>query len=138
MADAVYKKFLDNHPLWYIWGGMRARCNNPKNPRYADWGGRGIKCGWESYEEFQNDMLPTYKKGMQLDRIDNDKNYSKNNCKWSTIKEQTRNKRNSRFITYKGLTLILSDWAELMGIKRSTLAQRHYVYKWPLEKLFTK
>ncbi|MHA1401187.1 MAG: AP2 domain-containing protein [Candidatus Heimdallarchaeaceae archaeon] len=78
-----------------------ARCNNKKNTHYKYYGGRGIKCEWESFEDFYNDMgdVP---KGKSIDRINNDGNYCKENCRWSTKKQQSNNQRSN--IKYKGLT----------------------------------
>lgn len=85
-----------DHPLYSVWASMKARCYNPNNRRYADWGERGITvCDrWRnSYESFVQDMgaRPTPKHS--LDRIDNNKPYSPDNCKWSTASEQSLNKR---------------------------------------------
>ncbi len=82
------------HPLYNTWRNMRARCNRKTHPRYADWGGRGIEVckRWDSFKVFADDMgdRPT---GHTLDRVDNNKNYTPDNCKWSTISEQNSNQR---------------------------------------------
>lgn len=80
------------------WNNMKNRCENPNVPRYKDWGGRGIVYDprWKLFINFWNDMKADYKEGLSIDRINNDKGYCKENCKWSTRSEQQRNKRNSK------------------------------------------
>lgn len=84
-----------DHPLYVTWKNMRRRCNCETYLRYADWGGRGITVTstWDDFWAFVNDMgeKPTPKH--TLDRRDNDKGYSKENCKWSTVSEQNLNQR---------------------------------------------
>lgn len=79
------------------WEAMRRRCDNKKDARYKDWGGRGISYDkrWSDFKLFISDM-GIRPEEMSLDRINNDSNYSKENCKWSTVKEQNMNKRNSK------------------------------------------
>lgn len=87
------------HPLAYTsWSGMKDRCNNPNMPNYKNYGGRGIlyDLSWEKFTNFLHDMGdPPVVFGVRttLDRIDNDKGYSKENCKWSTYSEQLYNQR---------------------------------------------
>lgn len=76
------------------WNAMKQRCNNPKNPQYKDYGGRGITYvdKWESFKGFYEDMGKR-PEGTTLDRIDVDKNYCKENCRWATRKQQQHNQR---------------------------------------------
>jgi hypothetical protein len=76
------------------WHGMKARCNNSNNPRYEDWGGRGITVceRWQSFENFLEDMGERLE-GTSIDRIDNDGNYEPSNCRWATPKEQQEHRR---------------------------------------------
>lgn len=73
---------------------MRQRCNNPKNPKYKDYGGRGVKVceRWNDFALFLEDMgeRPT---GYSIDRKDVNGNYEPNNCRWATAKEQRANQR---------------------------------------------
>lgn len=131
MADKN-KKYRNQHPLYGRWCQIKGRCNNPNHSRYIDYGGRGITyCDkWETFEGFLDDMESSYQRGLSIDRINNDKGYSKENCRWATQKEQSRNTRQNRL--FKGKTLV--EWSELLGIKRSTLAQRVYVYGWSVDR----
>ena len=114
-----------------IWCGMIDRCNNKNNQAYHNYGGRGIKVckKWLVFDNFKNDMLSTYKKGLTLDRINNNKGYGSSNCRWATQKQQLRNTRRNR--TYRGKCM--TEWAELVGIGPKTLHKR-LVLGWPWEK----
>lgn len=86
---------MRHHPVYGVWQQMKARCLNKKNKRWANYGGRGIiVCArWEtSFENFWLDMGPTYKKGMSIDRKDNDGNYEPGNCRWATAVQQNNNR----------------------------------------------
>ena len=117
---------------------MKRRCYNPNSQRYYTHGARGIKvCGrWlESYEYFLEDM--GYKpEGYTLDRIDNDGDYEKSNCKWSTPKEQALNRRTNIYITYQEDTLTISQWAEVVGISWDAMKKR--ITTMPLERALSK
>lgn len=79
------------------YAAMRQRCNYTKGKRYKDYGGRGIKCEWDSFSDFLEDMGPSWFENATLDRIDNDGNYNKDNCRWADRKTQARNKRETKY-----------------------------------------
>lgn len=119
-----------------IWRTMHFRWENPKSQMFYRYGGRGIKVceDWKSFEKFYIDMGKDYRKGLSIDRIDINGNYCKENCRWATPIEQAQNTSRTRNIYYNEENMTLSAWARKLGIKRSTLAQRYYVYKWSIEK----
>lgn len=127
-----------NQPMYGSWYNMKSRCNNPNYKNFHLWGGRGITYdkSWEKFDNFAKDMASTYKNGLSLDRIDNDGNYCKENCKWSTSKEQNNNRSDNRMIQYRGIKKTLAQWVEYLGLRSSTVRQRFYVYKWDIEKCF--
>ena len=79
------------HNTWYA---MIQRCNNPNSRGYKHYGGRGIKVLYKSFKEFIQDVGPRSTSKHTIDRIDNDGDYAPGNCKWSTYKEQNKNRRN--------------------------------------------
>ena len=87
-------------PIYNSWQGAKQRCRNPKNKSYAGYGGRGIEfCDrWLVFSNFEADMLPTWFKGAELDRINNNGNYEPSNCRWATISQNQKNRRNSSSI----------------------------------------
>lgn len=114
--------------LFSIWVNMISRCENKNIDTYNYYGKRGISvcCEWRNdftkfYEWAVNHG---YKDNLTLDRIDNDKNYSPDNCRWATMKEQSNNTRRNRMITYNGETKTLQQWAEKIGLEESTLRSR--------------
>ena len=86
---------LTKHRLYGTWSSMTNRCNNKSNHAYNDYGARGITvCDeWLDIKNFINDMYPSYKEGLSIDRINNNKGYSKDNCRWADSFTQTRNTR---------------------------------------------
>ena len=106
-----------------VWAHMKARCNNPNHPAYKNYGGRGITVckKWYSFDAFISDMGIRPSSKHTLERKNNAQGYKPSNCYWALSKEQSRNKRNNRWLTYKGETLILADWAKRVGVKPTTL-----------------
>lgn len=102
-----------------------ARCYDPADISYHNYGGRGIKVSeeWHDFQNFLRDM-GTRPDGTTLDRTDNDGDYSKDNCRWASKSEQSRNKRTNVVLTYKGKDYIMTDLADLHGIKVATLWAR--------------
>lgn len=108
-----------------VWAAMLQRCGNKNNKHFKDYGGRGITvCSrWFSFENFLKDMGDRSSK-TTLERKDNQKGYSPDNCKWATRAEQSRNKRTTRLFTWERATKCLSDWARHFGIHERTLHKR--------------
>jgi len=124
-------------PEYKSWASMKSRCDNPNNTHYSRYGGRGItyETRWSSFEEFLKDMGDMPVKKMELDRIDNEGSYRKENCRWATRKEQTRNrggKRATRLYTFDSKTMCIADWAKEIGITAASL-QKRLNKGWPLE-----
>lgn len=124
---------LSHHPLYRVYWGMKNRCENPTSDHYKLYGGRGIKIYWKDFISFFSDMSTGYKKGLTIDRIDNDKGYSKANCRWATSKEQMRNLRNN--IKYKG-ELAVEASVRLGG--KTNLVSRRIGRCWSIKNAFGK
>lgn len=99
--------------IYKSWGQMLVRCRDPKNPQYKHYGGRGITVcdDWHDFQKFYRDMGPM-PDGMELERIDNNLGYSKENCRWATHKEQCRNRRSSKWVEYNGRRMTVAQLAE--------------------------
>lgn len=113
-------------PTYYAWKGMRARCFDERHKAWHRYGGRGITvCDrWkDDYDAFVEDMglVP---KGLTLERIDNEGNYEPGNCRWATRAEQSRNRSGNRFLTFRGETKVITDWAAEIGLSLSGIQHR--------------
>lgn len=137
-----YKHGMSKTIFGKIFYRINNRVNNQKSKDYKNYGGRGIKLLWESFEEFKKDMYRSYlshvkkygEKQTSIDRINNDGDYCKENCRWATSKEQNNNKRNIRIIIYEGKTYTLSGLSKKFNLKHSVLYNRLFRYNYPLEK----
>lgn len=105
-------------PEYCSWDKMIQRCLNPRNHKYAEYGGRGIKVceRWLCFTEFLIDMGKRPSRDHTLDRKDVNGNYEPSNCRWATRKEQQRNRRVNRCIEYGGKTMCLPEFSELVGL----------------------
>lgn len=121
---------MSHTPEHRAWDSMQSRCLNPKNNVYKNYGGRGIAIcqrwlGGDGFVHFLADMGRRPGPGFSLDRFpDTNGNYEPTNCRWATMKEQQRNKRDNRPITFNGRTMLLCEWAESAGITTKLLFER--------------
>jgi hypothetical protein len=120
---AIHRKCNTN--TYRTWKSMIQRCTNSNFTKYPRYGGRGITvCDeWKTFSRFYEDMgdRPI---GFQLDRIDNNKGYSKGNCRWASIKTQARNRSNNRMIEINGESKTMAEWCEIYGISNVMVRMR--------------
>lgn len=110
-----------------IWLGIKARCYRTTDPAYPRYGGRGIRVceRWlNSYGAFLRDMGRRPSGDHTIDRIDNDRDYTPENCRWATWNEQNRNRRSNRLLTIDGDTRTMAEWCELVGLNPKVLQWR--------------
>lgn len=132
---SFYRKF---NSMW-------DRCVLESNNRYANYGGRGIKCLWEKFDDFKSDMYDSYllhvkefgQRNTTLDRIDVNGHYSKENCRWATYKEQANNRNTSHRLQFQGNDLTTQEWSEITKIHRGTIQSRINM-GWSIEDALTK
>lgn len=125
--------------IYKTWLAMKYRCYDQKYCGYKNYGGKGIKvCDrWlHSFQNFLEDM-DECPNGKSLDRIDNSNDYCKENCRWSTKKEQQRNRSCCHFVEAFGKRQPISVWAEEMGLKHCTILFR-LKKNWPIEIALTR
>jgi len=136
--DRSTKHGMAHSKIYMVWSAMKGRCDNRADNAYFNYGGRGIRyCArWSEFKNFINDMGDRPSKTHTLDRIDNDGDYCKENCRWVTRKIQNRNKRNNVQLTYGGKSMCIADWAESTGIKYATIRGR-LRYGWSIERTLT-
>lgn len=120
----------NNIEIYYCWTAIKQRCNNPNAQAYHNYGGRGIGyCAeWEAFKPFCEWALANgWKKGLDIDRIDNDGDYSPENCRWVTRRENVNNRRKTILLTVNGETKPLTIWAEEICVDRCTI--KRWVYE---------
>ena len=121
---------------------MKYRCENQNDSSYKYYGGKGIKNEWASFEHFKKEMENSFLDHVSqygltnttLDRIDSNKNYSKENCRWATRSVQGKNTNRVHLIKYKGKTDSILGWSNILGLSHSTILRRLYKYKWTVDK----
>lgn len=121
------KHGMSKTKFYYVWLSMRDRCSKPSFHNYHSYGGRGIKCMWKSFLDFKHDMYDSYVehknkhgRNTQIERIDNNGPYSRDNCRWSTRLEQMRNTRRTVFVFYEGTTYTKSEISKKFGMLQSS------------------
>lgn len=110
-----------------VWCQLRSRCGNEQSPKYKNYGGRGIKvCDrWKnSFENFLEDMGKCPSNKYSIDRIDNEKGYNKQNCRWATNTQQQRNTRKNFLIQFEEKTKPLSEWCEILNLPYARIYRR--------------
>lgn len=125
----------DRKTIFYSkYHGILRRCNNPNERSYQHYGAKGIRCEWNSYEEFKADMYESYKQHVELygeknttiDRIDVNGNYCKDNCRWLTIDEQRLNKSVTIYVEYEdSSTITLKELSKNLNMNYKTLLSRY-------------
>lgn len=136
ISNTSRKHGLHSTPEYVIWNGLRARCNNPYNKDWPNYGGRGIEVcrRWDtSVENFISDMGFRPSSGHSIDRIDVNGDYEPSNCRWATILEQNNNRRNTRKLTAFGITKSIKDWANEFNINVATIRGRIDKFNWSNE-----
>jgi hypothetical protein len=125
MKGAV-KHRLSRHPIYTCWQHMKYRCLVPSNSAYEYYGGRGITVceRWLHFPNFYEDMYPTWVKGLSIERVDNSKGYSPDNCVWASQKQQMRNTRRNRYVDTPDGQMCLRDAETAYGIMEDTLRVR--------------
>lgn len=125
-----------NTKEYITWTNIKARCTNPNNKSYHNYGGRGITvCNrWlNSFENFYKDM-GNCPKGFSIERINNDKEYNKDNCIWASPKTQAMNRRSNFIVNYKGQEKPLKQWCEDLNLNYKKVFARIKQLGWTIDK----
>jgi hypothetical protein len=126
-------------PLYAVWIGMKQRCTNSNSQSYARYGGRGITVceEWRDFAAFHAWATANgYKKGLTIERKDNDGDYEPSNCTWIPRGQQVNNRCTSRRLTFNGVTKTVGEWANAYALDRKTLGDR-IKRGWPIERALT-
>lgn len=132
-----------NNRLYKVWQGIRTRCFNANDDGYRNYGGRGITLckEWQNnFQKFQDWALDNgYANNLSIDRINNNGNYTQENCRWATQKQQSNNKRTNRLMTAWGETKNIKMWSEdpRCNVTYSILKDRVIDSKWDDETMIT-
>lgn len=137
-AERIFKHGMSRSRAYRTWKQMLQRCENRNHGSFANYGGRGISVSqeWHDFETFYADMGDP-PEGMTLDRSDNNLGYSKENCRWATVREQLNNRRTNHILELNGERKTMAEWSELTGIGWHTLESR-LRYGWSVERTLTE
>lgn len=145
---------MGNSRLNAIYLGMKYRCCNPSDKRYKNYGAKGISVckewlnseriehapnitkGWISFRKWA--LANGYSDNLTLDRIDNKKGYSPQNCRWVDMKTQQNNRSNNHLVTYNGKTQTLAQWCDELKLNRPSITSRIVTMGWTVERAFTE
>ena len=126
--------------LHSIWKGMRRRCYDQNDINYKDYGARGITVcsAWHEYESFKDWALSNgYHDSLTIDRIDNNGNYSPDNCRWTDKITQANNTRGNHMLEYNGETHTMAEWSRISGVPYHRLKDRINKLGWDIERALT-
>lgn len=125
ISKALTRHGMSHTSIHRLWANMLQRCTNPNSAAYPRYGGRGITVSdrWMVFDNFLEDMGKR-PKGLLLERIDNDKGYCPENCRWATIKEQANNRRSNRFIETSQGELTIQQIADIAGVGYAAIINR--------------
>lgn len=145
-SERAYKHGKSKTRLYRLWSSMKDRCYNPDNARFYRYGGRGIKV----CDEWKNDfstfekwaILNGYDESLSstectIDRINNDKDYCPENCRWTNSYTQANNRSMCHLIMYNGEAHNITEWSNILGIDRRVLSYRLLSGNWTIEEAFT-
>lgn len=137
---------MRNTRFYNIWKGIQGRCYCKSNKAFYGYGSNGIGSDWKNdFLRFKEDMYESYiehvlkfgEQNTSIDRIDNNRNYSKENCRWATLLEQANNKGNTTYLTVNGVKKSVRTWSREKKIKYETLRAR-IARGWPENIIFSK
>lgn len=137
--EVIKKHGLSKTRIHNEWIRMRFRCSGKNIEDYPSHSGRGIKVceEWNDFTIFKDWALSNgYDDSLTIDRIDNDKGYSKDNCRWTTQSEQNRNTRRTIYITHNKETKLLIDWTREKNMSYNVTYSR-YKKGWSFERIFS-
>lgn len=137
--DRLTTHGASGHPLFDTWANIMDRCLNPNCSAYPRYGGRGVKVcrRWQDPRKFFEDMGPKPGAEYSVERINNEGDYKPSNCRWATRKEQARNTPRNVYLTCRGRTMLMVEWAEETGIALKTI-HRRLKLGWSHEDALTK
>lgn len=142
LKENAYKTHgMNNTRLYSIWGSMKSRCNNSRLSSYKIYGGRGITVCDEWAKDFMTfynwSMANGYQDNLTIDRIDNNKGYMPDNCRWVTFEQQCNNRRTNIVFEYNGEKHNLMQWCKLLNLDYKFIHNRIYKMKWDFPKAIT-
>lgn len=145
-CGCLNKEIITKHDFckertYNIWKMMKERCYNKNSKSYHNYGGRGIGVcdSWKSdYSKFREwAMKNGYKHNLTLDRIDNNKEYCPENCRWATLKQQANNRTNNKLLEFNGEIRTMKEWCDLLNLNYRTVKSRLNISNWTVEKALT-
>jgi hypothetical protein len=124
---------MRNHPAYNSYHRAKQRCSNKLDPAYSSYGGRGIQFKFTSFEQFWEELGPTWREGLSIDRKNNDGHYEPENCRWATMKEQNNNKRSSVKIFRVGERITLYQAAAILNVSYESAKRLYHKFGQSLE-----